>query len=236
MPVLVGLITYLALSGTPGALETFTAKGEDTSSKADGTFTQLSLNGTAGRVQTYTDKATASEDGRAVSDSYFCRVQFGDVSAVSVELTDKYIPVLSMVSVVGQVRAITDTYVPVTTLNVTGLAKSGSLFRAGSDTYVPVLSMTITQRDIQSVLDTYVPVLTFSVGLDASDEAVLTDTYVPVLTFDFSLDQTASAVSWAMTDSYVPVLTFRISAQSAGEVDAIHVFERPYGIIRIEEA
>jgi len=238
MPVLVGLITYLALAGVPGKPETFTAKTEDTSAKGGATgITGLVLGARPGaNYGTFAAKATATADSRAVTDTYLVRLQFGDVSAVDLALTDRYVPVLSLAAVSSDTRLVSDRYVPRLTFGFAALEKSGAISYSGTDTYVPVLTLAVTQRDVQSVTDTYVPVLTFGSALAASDEVVLTDSYVLVLGMNYYLQTIIANVSRPVLDSYVPVLTFTGAPWIAGEIDDIRIDERPFGYIRIEEA
>jgi hypothetical protein len=239
MPVLVGLVTYLALSGTPGLPETFTAKSEDTGAKGSATgITGLMLTGVPGRSYgTFDAKSAATADSRSVTDTYLVRLQLGDVSAVSTELTDRYVLQLTFSGYSSDTRVPADRYVPRLAMGIAAIDKAGTIARAGSDSYVPVLTFSVPTASYNSaVADSYVPVLTLGLTVTSSDALELADSYVPVLGMSYLVQSIVYRVDRAVIDSYVPVLTFGSTLLEAGEVDAIRIEERPFYLIRIEEA
>lgn len=239
MPVLVGLVTYLALSGTPGKPETFTAKTEDTSAKGGGTgITGLVLGARPGpNYGTFAAKSAATADSRSVTDTYLVRVQFGDVTAVETALTDRYVTELTLLAVAGITKQPIDSYVPRLTFAVSALDKSQSTAKAGADSYVPVLTFTAGLVSYQKgVTDSYVPVLGMTVSVSTSDAIQLTDTYVPVLGMAYYVQAISAEVAKPVIDTYVPVLTFEGVPLVAGEVDNIRITQQACSIIRIEEA
>lgn len=239
MPVLVGLVTYLALSGTPGLWVTYTAKTEDTGAKEDVTgVTGLMPGATPGRsYSAFTAKAESLEDSRSVVDTYRLTLQMGDVNSVEALLVDTYRLVLNMGAYALPAKAATDTYVPVLTLYQAALDKSTVTPKAGADSYVATLDMVATLPVEQIAgADSYVPVLTLAATVSTSDAIVLTDSYVPVLDLVPFVQSIQAGVARAAADSYVPVLELTVRLAIAGEVDDIKINDRPYGLIRIEEA
>ena len=237
MPVLAGLLTYLALSGTPGLWVTYAAKAEDTGAKENLTgITGLTLGGTPGRSYgTFAAKDAATSDSRSAADTYRPVFTMGDVSEVSVALTERYVPVLGMSAVAGDTRAVTDTYLPSLTLGVGSLQKATGPTLSVSDSYVPALTMTPALVTTKAAADTLVPVLTLTGTVSTSNLQTPADSYVPVLTLSYTLESTVGTVAHATTDSYVPVLTLTAAVQPSGDVDRIRITARPCGRILIRE-
>lgn len=237
MPVLAGLLTYLALSGTPGLWVTYAAKAEDTGAKENLTgITGLSPGGVPGRSYgTLSAKDAATADARSVGDTYRLVYTLGDVSEVSVALTERYVPVLGMSAVAGDTRAVTDTYLPSLTLGVGSLQKATGPTLSVSDSYVPALTMTPALVTTKAAADTLVPVLTLTGTVSTSNLQTPADSYVPVLTLSYALESTVGTVAHATTDSYVPVLTLTAAVQPSGDVDRIRITARPCGRILIRE-
>jgi len=244
MPVFAGLVTYLALSGTPGLPPGDYEKIPEQTARPDfGSLTGLALTGTTRPSWgTFAAKTESTSDAKFVHDTYLVRTQFGDVSAVEAKLTDTYRAVLSLSGFSGLGKLTTDAYVPVLRLGYAGLDKAGeTLIGPVTDSYVPVLTLAVSASGLsyqQAGSDSYVPVLTFgslASALEASDEAVLTDDYVPVLSMVTYLQTILAAVDRGVLDSYVPVLTFSPTILEAGDVDDIEITERPYGLIDLEE-
>lgn len=238
MPVLVGLVTYLALSGTPGPWVTYDAKAEDTGAKADLTgITGLSLNGTPGRSYgTFTAKTESTEDSRSVVDTYRIVFTMGDVNEVDALLTDAYRLVIGMSGYAMTAKVASDTYVPVLTLTMAALDKSQATPKAGADSYVPVLTMAATLPvDQFATTDTYVPVLTMGTTVSSSDEVVIADSYVPTLDMVPYVQGIQASIEYAVLDAYVVSLTMGASRVISGEVDRIVIEARPFWTIRIEE-
>lgn len=239
MPVLVGLVTYLALTGTPGLAQAPGAKTEDTGAKENLTgITGLTPGGLPGRSYgTFAAKAEALEDSRSVVDTYRLALQMGDVSAIDALLTDTYRLAIDMSGYSLPAKEASDRYVPVLTLTQAALDKSTVTPRAGADSYVPVVTMTATLPVEQKVVaDSYVPTLAMTVTVSTSAAVVLTDSYVPVIGMDPYVQGIQGAVARAVLDSYVPTLGMTVRLAIAGEVDDIKINDRPYGLIRIEEA
>lgn len=237
MPVLAGLLTYLALSGTPGLWVTYAAKAEDTGAKENLTgITGLSPGGVPGRSYgTLSAKDAATADARSVGDTYRLVYTLGDVSEVSAALTERYVLALGMTSVAGDTRAVADTYLPSLTLGVGSLQKATGPTFAAADSYVPALTLAPALVSAKSATDSYVPVLGMACTVSTSNLQAPTDSYVPVLTLSYTLESTVGTVAHATTDSYVPVLTLTAAVQPSGDVDRIRITARPCGRILIRE-
>lgn len=242
MALLTGAITYLALCGAPGLPPGDAAAYEkipDTSARPEfgATFTFLGPGGTPVAPWSFDAKAESFENYTAAVDTYRLTLTMGDVGDITALLTDTYRLALGMSAYALPAKAATDTYVPVLTLYQAALDKSTVTPRAGADDYVPVLTMTAELPIYQAAAaDSYVPVLTLAATVSTSNAVVLTDSYVPVLTFDPYVQSIQAGVARAAADSYVPVLELTVRLAIAGEVDDIKINDRPYGLIRIEEA
>ena len=238
MPVLTGLVTYLALSGTPGLYVEYANKTEDTAARTyTADFTRLSAAGVPGRPYgSFAGKLEASEDAKSVTDSYVPVVTFGQFDSASIRLTDTYKPVVTMTATVGLGLSAIDTYIPRVTLGVSSLSKSGTTPIPSADSYVPVVTLGTSVSAVLASADDYVPVVTLGVTLDTSDAIAVTDDYVPVVDFNVYLVTNIANVDYSILDTYSPRVTLSAQVNEVGEVDSITITERACGLIRIEEA
>jgi hypothetical protein len=236
MASLLGAITALSLAATPGLSFQSTAPYIGVGRPNDGQFTALQVSATAGKVQNaFGDKAVETDIQKFITDRYVPVLTFGPVDSVGCEVSDSYIPVLGMMAYAGLSRSVSDTYTVRATFAYTAISKSGAIGKAASDTYVPVLTMDPATRVQIGAADTYIPVLGMTVTIAKADTVNLTDSYVVVLGMDYTVDAILSAVNWPRSDTYTVSITMNAVNATAGEVDIIHLSERPYGIIRINE-
>lgn len=204
---LLGLVTALALSGTPGLPPAFTDKvaSPGVSRPDDGTFTGLGLTGTPVTNShgsfTKVPEATSPrpDDGTF---TYLAltgtpRSPWGDFTGKTLSEADT--------------KVVTDTYLVVMTL-----ASVDAVDIDVEDFYRPVLTMSTSVGRILPVIDTYRPQWAMTVGQltkSGTTNFPVTDTYRAVLT----MATPSLSFSQSVTDTYRPVLTMSATVQGVDE-------------------
>jgi hypothetical protein len=131
---------------------------------------------------------------------------------------------------------LTDSYVPVLTLQADPPTSSGATPVFATDVYLPVLTEStpvVTEFTAVAGTDTYVPVIALSSGAGPSvaDLVTATDTYIPVLYWGWTVTPSTQEFL-PTTDTYVVSLTMTGTASSVvQDVDAIVGSLRPLGVI-----
>lgn len=234
---MVGAVTRLCVAAVAFSATADYTKTLATSARPnDGTFTRLAPGALPAQPWgSFAGKTLKVEDTKPVTDTYLVVMTMGDVSDIDVDVSDTYTVVFTMNAQAGLGALVADTYTPVCTMSVAALSKTGDTVKPVTDTYTPVVTMAASIAVARSATDTYTPVLTMTASVAASDLVAISDTYTPVLTMTADLDVVAGSVNWPRSDDYTVVMTMTATVAEAGEVDAIRITERTYGIMRIAE-
>jgi hypothetical protein len=91
-----GEVTQLVAGGRPGAYYEVGDKTPAYWTRDDESITQLVAGGRPGGYFAILDKAESSADTKHVTDTYRPVLTFGQVTQYDIEVSDKYVPVLTM--------------------------------------------------------------------------------------------------------------------------------------------